>query len=194
MAAAEGNAVAYSEEELAAAAAAQARRRAVDAALSRLAVAQQGAAITDGTLAAAGEVDVDIEGLMEVVSGRESANLLVAAGVRTVGQLADRDEDELARELEALQATGVRSGGGGGDGSATGGEGVEAGEGGVKGMESEARVGAEKVAEWVEAARGEELDGIMFELVGSDDDVVEVSCVPVRRALRSIESTDVECV
>lgn len=184
---ADGPTAAPSEEQLAAAAAAQARRRAADAALSRLAVAQQRVPVADGDNAgasanpagdksvAAGEVDVDMEGLTQVVGGQESAaKLLVAARVRTVGQLADRTEDELARELEALQAAGVR--GGGGSSAPGGGE----DDGGVEDRESEERVDAEKVAEWVQAARGEELDEIMFEIVGSHDDVVEASYIFTR--------------
>ena len=93
------------------------------------------------------EEEVDMEGLTEV-AGEAGAGLLAAAGIRTIGQLADRDEEELTRELgtlregEALPAGGGRS--------------------------------AEEVAEWVQAARGEELDEIMADIVGGDDDVVEV--------------------
>lgn len=180
-----GNAVAPSDPQLAASAAAQLRRRAADAALSRLAMAQQhpGGVADDNqgdsnvppdipSAAAAGDEDTDEEGLTKVAGGKESAaKLLVAAGVRTIGQLADRDEDELARKLRVLQAAVARSG----DDSAGAGVGGEAGGGCAEVEESEERVDAEEVSEWVQAARGEELDEIMFEIVGSDDDVVEVS-------------------
>ncbi|CAM9177944.1 unnamed protein product [Sphacelaria rigidula] len=178
-----GNAVAPSDPQLAASAAAQLRRRAADAALSRLAMAQQhpGGVADDNqgdsnvppdipSAAAAGDEDTDEEGLTKVAGGKESAaKLLVAAGVRTIGQLADRDEDELARKLRVLQAAVARSG----DDSAGAGVGGEAGGGCAEVEESEERVDAEEVSEWVQAARGEELDEIMFEIVGSDDDVVE---------------------
>lgn len=182
------------EARLAAAAAADARSRAANAALRRLAASQHRPASDGATTAtaaaaalveAAGEAEtaaatgvvvvapttgssdgsgkekgneeeeeeVDIEGLTEV-AGEAGAGLLAAAGVRTIGQLADRDEEELTRLVGALQAGGGLPAGGGGN----------AGE----------RVQSEKVAEWVQAARGEELDEIMADIVEGDDDVVEV--------------------
>ncbi|CAN0165825.1 unnamed protein product [Scytosiphon promiscuus] len=48
------------------------------------------------------EEEVDMEGLTEL-AGEAGAGLLVAAGIRTLGQLADRDEEELAQELGVLQ-------------------------------------------------------------------------------------------
>lgn len=192
-----------SEESLAAAAAAaaaEARSRAANAALRRLSAfqhrpASDGAATATATAAAATAVEageemeaaasarvvstvgssegtekemggkglwagggeeeeeVDVEGLTEV-AGEAGAGLLAAAGVRTIGQLADCDEEELTRELSALRE---------GEALPTGGDSI-AGD----------KVQAEKVAEWVQAARGEELDEIMAEIVGGDDDVVEV--------------------
>ena len=120
------------------------------------------------------EVEVDLEGLTEV-AGEHGAKLLVAAGVKTLGQLADRDEEELARELAVLeqkqqqQENGVApesaDGCGGGAGASGGGSG-STGEG--------QRIDAEQVSEWVQSARGEELDEIMADIVGDDEGVVEV--------------------
>lgn len=193
-------------EQLAAAAEAEAqaeakeaRRRAADAALARLA-ASQPADTVNGTAAAessaprtaaegavvataaAEEVEADVKGLAAIAGGEAGAKLLMAAGVRTVGQLADRDVERLAHELQAIQT-------GSANGSVGGGGGVDetviergTGEGGGAGdsergeeMEGKDIVGAEKISEWVQAARGEELDEIMYEVVGSDDDVMEVS-------------------
>ncbi|CAM9890485.1 unnamed protein product, partial [Hapterophycus canaliculatus] len=116
----------------AAAAAADARRRAANAALARLTASQQPPAPASAEVvaaAAAGESggavpmtvvgsegatdkdetggmeeaeESDVEGLTEV-AGEVGAGLLVAAGVRTLGQLADRDEEELAQKLAVLQ-------------------------------------------------------------------------------------------
>lgn len=109
-----------------------------------------------------GAVDeLDIEGLTEV-AGEAGAKLLVAAGVRTLGELADRDEEDLARQLGVLQE-GVRRQG---PAASTG--------GGEDGGAGDTVVGAEKVSEWVQEARGDELDEIMADIVGGDEDVVEV--------------------
>lgn len=113
----------------------------------------------DGTHGGATD-ELDMEGLTEV-AGEAGARLLVAAGVRTLGELADRDEENLTRQLGVLQEAekihaSAASAGGGGAG----------GEGGI--------IGAEQVSEWVQGARGEELDEIMADIVGGDEDVVEV--------------------
>lgn len=178
----------------AAAAAADARRRAANAALARLTASQQrpvpaaaaaaaagegggaapmtvvpseGAAEQGGASAEAEEED-DVEGLAEV-AGEAGAGLLVAAGVRTLGQLADRDEEELARELAVLQDRQERRGDGDGAARAEGSE-------GAAGAPAEAeRFSAEQVSEWVQSARGDELDEIMADILGEDEDVIEVS-------------------
>lgn len=100
------------------------------------------------------EVEVDMEGLSEIAGGA-GARLLVAAGIKTLGQLADRDEEELAGEL-STRRNGTLVEGGGCDGH------------------EELVLDVGKVSEWVQAARGEELDYIMEDIVGSDDDVLEV--------------------
>lgn len=163
----------------AAAAAAAARQRAANAALARIMASQQrprpagastGIAVAAVPVAASlaeirpegteeKEDEVDMEGLTEV-AGEAGARLLVAAGVKTLGKLADRDEEELTRELRALQGAGSPDarGNAAGDGAATPGE----------------RVSEEEVSEWVQEARGEELDEIMARIVGGDEDVVEV--------------------
>lgn len=105
---------------------------------------------------------VDEEGLSEL-AGAAGARLLVAAGVTTVALLADRDEEELARELGELQGRRREGGAAGGGGEAEG-EVVE--------------ISEEVVSGWVEEARGEELDEVMAELVGGDEDLVEVRGVP----------------
>lgn len=189
------------EEGSDAARAADARRRAANAALARLTASQHrpAAAVAGGAAGAADaaavsappeeagrdasieeeeeekeevEVEVDLEGLTEIV-GEPGAKLLVAVGVRTPGQLADRDEEELARELAVLQEqqqkqqqgeTGVAAepaGGGGGSSSSSS-------------TEEEHRIDAEQVSEWVQSARGNELDEIMADIVGEDEDIVEV--------------------
>lgn len=104
--------------------------------------------------------ELDMEGLTEV-AGEAGARLLVAAGVRTLGELADRDEENLTRQLGVLQeAEKVHAS------AASAGGGDAGGEGDI--------IGAEQVSEWVQGARGEELDEIMADIVGGDEDVVEV--------------------
>eukprot|EP00903_Cladosiphon_okamuranus_P006930 g6745.t1 len=182
------------EEGSEAARAADARRRAANAALARLTASQHrptagAAAVTSGAssgAAAAGgvsappeetgrdasmvekaeseevDVEVDLEGLTEVV-GEPGAKLLIAAGVKTIGQLADRDEDELSRALAVLQQKQQQEAGvsaeSAADGSGSSGEGHT--------------IDAEQVSEWVQSARGEELDEIMADILEGDEDVVE---------------------
>lgn len=172
----DSSAEAVSEERLAAATAADARQRAANAALARLASSQshpRPEGVADGigvaTSAAARvsmdaseephrqgtereEDGVDMEGLTEV-AGEAGATLLVAAGVRTLGQLADREEEELTRELGVVQEGGTSTG---------------------ERSNAAVRVSAEEVSEWVQGAREEELDEIMLDIVGGNEDVVEV--------------------
>lgn len=188
----------------AAAAATDARRRAANAALARLTASQQRPAAAAGSGSGSGsgsamvvptgspeevtvgredekneeeqekeEVEIDLEGLTEV-AGDLGGKLLVAAGVRTLGQLADRDEEELAGELAPLQQQQQQQEA---DGAST----VEgaAAAGGSTGTSTSStgegdRVSVGQVSEWVQAARGEELDEIMADIVGGDEDVVEV--------------------
>lgn len=117
-------------------------------------IASSDGARSDGADGSGREVEVDMESLSEIAGGA-GARFLVAAGINTLGQLADRDEEELARELSARQ-NGTLVEGGGCDGH------------------EELVLGVEKVSEWVQAARGEELDDIMADIVGGDDDVLEV--------------------
>ncbi|CBN77999.1 conserved unknown protein [Ectocarpus siliculosus] len=188
----------------AAAAAADARRRAANAALARLTASQRrpAPAAAGGSAAAAAvtvapvvpateeengdgveekeeekeEEEIDMEGLVEV-AGEPGAGLLVAAGLRTLGQLADRDEEDLARQLAALQQQQQQQERDAGEGPAAG-EGAAAdggagGGGGGSGSGEKARVTAEEVSEWVQGARGEELDEIMADIVGGNEDVIE---------------------
>lgn len=104
------------------------------------------------------EEEVDMEGLTDI-AGEAGARLLAAAGVRTLGHLADRDEEELACELDALQKGCM------GSPSTASETGVSA---------EEKKVDPEEVSEWVQGARGEELDEIMADIVGGDEDLVEV--------------------
>ena len=108
------------------------------------------------------EEEVDLEGLT-VLAGEAGAKLLVAAGVRTLGQLADRDEEELTRDLLIQEGRAPVE--------------VERGDGGG----SEGVVGVEQVAEWVQAARAEELDEIMADIVGGDEDIIEVRVLAANR-------------
>ncbi|CAB1121007.1 unnamed protein product [Ectocarpus sp. CCAP 1310/34] len=190
----------------AAAAAADARRRAANAALARLTASQRrpapaavgGSAAAAAAAAAAAPVvpdteeengdgveeeeeeeeeEIDMEGLVEV-AGEPGAGLLVAAGLRTLGQLADRDEEDLARQLAALQQQQQQQherdageGSAAGEGAAA--DGGAGGGGGSSGSGEKARVTAEEVSEWVQGARGEELDEIMADIVGGNEDVIE---------------------
>ncbi|CAM9892219.1 unnamed protein product [Ectocarpus fasciculatus] len=126
------------------------------------------------------EEEIDMEGLEEV-AGEPGARLLVAAGLRTLGQLADRDEEDLARQLATLQQQQQQQQQEkdvGGEGSAAG-EGAAADEGGAgdggggSSSGEKARVTAEEVSEWVQGARGEELDEIMADIVGGNEDLIE---------------------
>ncbi|CAM9502684.1 unnamed protein product [Ectocarpus sp. 6 AP-2014] len=184
----------------AAAAAADARRRAANAALARLTASQRrpATAAAGGSAAAAAvtvapvvpateeenadgveekeEEEIDMEGLVEV-AGEPGAGLLVAAGLRTLGQLADRDEEDLARQLAALQQQQQQErdageGSAAGEGAAADG-GAGGGGGGSSGSGEKASVTAEEVSEWVQGARGEELDEIMADIVGGNEDVIE---------------------
>ncbi|CAM9325703.1 unnamed protein product [Ectocarpus sp. 8 AP-2014] len=195
----------------AAAAAADARRRAANAALARLTASQRrpapaaaGGSAVSAAVAVAPvvpateeengdgveeeeedeedeEEELDMEGLVEV-AGEPGAGLLVAAGLRTLGQLADRDEEDLARQLAALQQQQQQQqqqqerdageGSAAGEGAAADG-GAGGGGGGGSGGGEKARVTAEEVSEWVQGARGEELDEIMADIVGGNEDVIE---------------------
>lgn len=193
-----------SEEARAAAAAAvaaDARRRAANAALARLTASQRrpAPAAAGGSAAAAvapavptaeeesqdgaeekekEEEEIDMEGLVEV-AGEPGARLLVTAGLRTLGQLADRDEEDLVRQLAALQQQQQQqqerdAGEGSAAGERAAADGGAGGGGGGNGSREKAGVTAEEVSEWVQGARGEELDEIMADIVGGNEDVIEV--------------------
>lgn len=160
-------------------AAAVARRRAAKAAVARAASADLGppeplgAALASADYSSVGGGDqaerndeaVDMEGLSEV-AGESGARILVAAGVRTVRQLADQNEEDLARKLKATEGRTSQGG--------------PEPEGEVEGDTAREEISEEAVSEWIQAARGEELDEIMAELVGGDEDVVEVSGAVLR--------------
>lgn len=123
------------------------------------------------------EVESDTEGLTEV-AGEAGARLLITAGVRTLGQLADRDEEELAQHLGTLQQRND-----GHSPSSLIGAGSASDNGRSEPVVDDTSavtlaVGAEEVSSWVQSARGEELDEIMGDIFEGNEDVVEVKTSP----------------